>query len=189
MTLTALGFGLFIKLDVNTSLVEIVFLEIITGIGVGLGYQPLIIALQSSVEQSDMAAATAMMGFARSLSTAISVVIGGVIFQSEMQAQFQEMLLVLSLEVAQKFSGDSAAANVKFIDSLEPAEKLFVKACYARGLRTMWIFYASVAVLGLVLSMFISRQSLAIEHVETRTGVEKAEGSQNSPADGESERV
>jgi hypothetical protein len=44
----------------------------------------------------------------------------------------------------------------------------------------MWIFYASVAVLGFVLSMFISRQYLSTVHVETRTGLEKAaEGSPN----------
>ena len=174
MTLTSLGFGLFIKLNVNSSLVEIVFLEIVAGIGVGLGFQPLIIALQSSVEQSDMAAATAMMGFARSLSTAISVVIGGVIFQTEMQAQYGKMLSVLPLDIAQKFSGDTATANIKFIETLKPMQKLFVMECYARSLRTMWVFYASVAVLGLVLSIFISRQSLSTQHVKTRTGIEKA---------------
>jgi hypothetical protein len=174
MTLTSLGFGLFIKLDVNSSLVEIVFLEIVAGIGVGLVFQPLIIALQSSVEQDDMAAATGLMGFSRSLATAISVVIGGVIFQGEMQAQYKEMLSLLPLQVAQKFSGESAAANIKFIDTLEPMQKLFVKACYARSLRTMWIFYTSVAVLGLFLSTFILGQSLSTQHVETRTGLEKA---------------
>ncbi|KAE9369963.1 MFS general substrate transporter [Stipitochalara longipes BDJ] len=183
MTLTSLGFGLFIKLDVNSSLVEIVFLEIVAGIGVGLGFQPLIIALQSSVEQSDMAAATALMGFSRSLSTAISVVIGGVIFQSEMQAQYEKMLSVLPLDIAQKFSGDSAAANVKFIYTLEPVQKLFVKACYAKSLRSMWIFYASIAVLGLVLSTFISRQSLSTQHIETRTGLEKTGEGQNRPGE------
>ena len=50
MTLTSLGFGLFIKLDVNSSIVEIVFLEIIAGIGVALGFQPIILAVQSSVD-------------------------------------------------------------------------------------------------------------------------------------------
>ncbi|KAN0102287.1 MFS general substrate transporter [Hyaloscypha variabilis] len=177
--------GVAAGLDVNSSLVEIVFLEIVTGIGVGLVFQPLIIALQSSVEQEDMAAATGLMGFARSLATAISVVIGGVIFQSEMQAQYKEMLSFLPLDVAQKFSGDSAAANIKFIDTLEPMQKMFVKACYARSLRTMWIFYASVAVLGLFLSMFILRQSLSTLHVETMTGLEKAAGGSRRLEDGE----
>jgi hypothetical protein len=59
MALTSLGFGLFTKLDANSSLVEIVFLEIVAWLGVGLGFQPLMIAVQSSVEHDDVAAATA----------------------------------------------------------------------------------------------------------------------------------
>jgi hypothetical protein len=56
-------------------------------------------------------------------------------------------------------------------------------AVSSRSLRSMWIFYASVAVLGLVLSTFISRQQLSTEQVETRTGLEKAAGVGTSPAD------
>jgi len=152
MALTSLGFRLFIKLDVKSSLVEVVFLEIIARLGVGLGVQPLMIALQSSVEHDDVAAATALMGFVRSLSTAISVVISGVIFQNEMQAHYKQMLLIFPMDIAQKFSGDSAAANVKLIEILEPMQKLFGKESYARSLGSMWIFYASIALLAFVLS-------------------------------------
>jgi hypothetical protein len=171
IALNSLGFGLFIKLDVNSSLVEVVFLEIVAGLGVGLGFQPLMIAIQSSVEYNDVAAATALIGFVRSLSTAISVVIGGVIFQSEMQAHYKQMLSILPMDVAQNFSGGAAPANVKLIETLTPMQKLFVKEAFARSLRSMWIFYTSIAVLGLVLSTFISRQQLYTEHVEARTGL------------------
>jgi hypothetical protein len=43
MTLTSLGFGLFIKLDANSSLVEIVLMESVAVLGVGLSFQPLIL--------------------------------------------------------------------------------------------------------------------------------------------------
>ena len=80
MTGNCLGFGLFIKLEVNSSLTKIVLLQIVAGVGVGLVFHPPLIALQSLVEHEDVAAATALLGFARSFSTAVSVVIGGVIF-------------------------------------------------------------------------------------------------------------
>jgi hypothetical protein len=73
-----------------------------------------------------------------------------------MQAQYKEMLSILPMEVAQEFSGDSAAANIKLIETL-PMQKLFVKESFARSLRLMWIFYTSVAILGFMLSMLISR--------------------------------
>ena len=95
-------------------------MECVAGIGVGLGFQSLIIAIQSSMEHGDVVATTALMGFVRSLSTAISVMIGGVIFQSEMQAQYTQMLSILPMDIAREFSGDSAAANIKLIETLPP---------------------------------------------------------------------
>ena len=56
MTLTSLGFGFPIKLDANSSVVEVVFMGRDTGLGVELPFQPLILAFQSSTEHSDMAA-------------------------------------------------------------------------------------------------------------------------------------
>lgn len=171
---TCLGFGLFINLRVNSSLVEIVLLQIVAGVGVGLVFQPPLIALQSLVEHEDVAVATALLGFVRSFSTAVSVVIGGVIFQNQMQAHYKQLLLVLPSDVAPKFSGGAAAANVKLIRTLTGLEKAVVQRSYAESLSSMWILYASVAALGLILSVFISKQHLATEHIETRTGLEKA---------------
>jgi len=45
MAFASLGFGLFIKLDAQSSLIEIIFLEIVAGLGVGIVFQPLTIAL------------------------------------------------------------------------------------------------------------------------------------------------
>jgi hypothetical protein len=55
----------------------------------------LILALQSIVEHSDMAAGTALVGFVRSLFTTISAVIGGSIFQSEIQLHYKQMVSVV----------------------------------------------------------------------------------------------
>jgi len=170
---TCLGFGLFIKLGVNSSLVEIVLFEIVAGVGVGLVFQPPLIALQSLVAQEDVAAATALLGFTRSFSTAVSAVIGGVIFQNQMQANYKKLLYILPGDVARKFSGNVATANIKVIATLTGVEKMAVQKLYAESLSTMWILYSSIAGLGLVLSVFITKQNLATEHVETRTGIEK----------------
>lgn len=94
-------------------------------------------------------------------------------FQSEMQAHYKQLLSYLPVEIAQDFSRDSATATIRIIGALELMQKLLVKKTYARSLRAMWIFYASIAVLGLVSSIFISQQNLSTEHFETRIGLEK----------------
>lgn len=170
---TCLGFGLFIKLGVNSSLVETVLFQIIAAVGVGLVFQPPLIALQSLVAQDDVAVATALLGFFRSFSTAVSAVIGGVIFQNQMQVHYEKLQLILPADVARNFSGQAAAANVKLIGTLTGVEKLAVQKSYAESLSSMWILYSSIAGLGLVLSVFITKQDLASEHVATRTGLEK----------------
>jgi hypothetical protein len=38
----------------------------------------------------------------------------------------------------------------------------------------MWILYASMAGIGLLISILISRQQLSIEHVEVKTGLKDA---------------
>jgi hypothetical protein len=75
MVITTLGFDLFIRLGVDSSLAEIVTMEICAGLGVGLVFQPPLIALQFLVKSDDIATATALFGFIRSLSTSVSIVI------------------------------------------------------------------------------------------------------------------
>lgn len=79
---TTLGLGLFIILDSSSSLVSICAIEAIAASGVGMIPQASLIAYQSIVLPSDVAMATALFGFVRSLSTSISVVVGGVVFQN-----------------------------------------------------------------------------------------------------------
>jgi hypothetical protein len=67
-------------LGVDSSLAETIAVEIVAGLGVGLVFQPLLTALKFLVKSDDIATATALFGFIRSLSTSVSVVIGGVIF-------------------------------------------------------------------------------------------------------------
>jgi MFS family permease len=177
MAITCLGFGLFITLSIDTSLTKVILLEIFAGLGVGFVFQPLLIAFQSSVSQDEMAAATALYGFVRSLSTSVSIVLGGVIFQNQMQAHYEHLRSVLPSNIAQKFSGDAAAANVRLIRTLTAAQSRVVKSSYAKSLSAMWILYCSIAALGLVMSMFITKEKLSTEHIETKTGLEKSEAS------------
>jgi hypothetical protein len=118
MAIPTLGFGLFIRLKVDSLLAEIVTMAIATGLGVGLAPQPPLIALQSLAKSDDIATATALFKYIRSLSTSVLIVIGGVIFQNEMQAHYNQFQSFLPASIAQTFSGDMAAANINAIRAL-----------------------------------------------------------------------
>lgn len=61
---------------------------------------------------------------------------------------------------ADLFSGTKAAANVNIIKGLTTLQQEIVKKVYSESLSRMWILYACVASLGLVLSFGIERKRM-----------------------------
>lgn len=88
LLLMTLGFGLFIDLLSHANWVRIIIFQIIAGLGTGPNFLSPLIALQTLVAPEDNAVATATFLFVRQLSTAISVVIGAVIFQNQMKKHY-----------------------------------------------------------------------------------------------------
>jgi hypothetical protein len=170
-----LGFGLFIDLDVSANWAKIIIFQIIAGIGVGPNFQAPLIALQNFVAPRDIAAATSTFGFVRNLSTSISVVIGGVVFQNEMQKKLVTLTSSLGPETAALLSGGSAGASVGIVRTLPPAQRDVARMAFQQSLKTMWIMYVCFAGAGLVCSTFIRHKALNKEHQITKTGLVEEE--------------
>ena len=175
MTLLTVGVGLFISLNATSSIGEIVAFELTAGIGAGLLFQPPLTALQATTQQDDIATATATFSFARNFATAISVVVGGVVFQNGMDLQVKRLPAAgISKDIIKSLSGGAAAANVMIIGTImDPTQKMAVKEAFAWSMRNIWILSTCISACGLVASAFITRQTLSNEHVETKTGIKK----------------
>jgi hypothetical protein len=174
MALTTLGFGLFISIGTSTTLVNTTVIEVVAALGIGTTFQAPLIAYQSVIGSADMAVATALFGFVRSLSTSISVVIGGVVFQNRMSSHNKYLSSVLGAQLAQNFSASAAATNVLAVRTLPLYQQVEVKKAYASSLKGMWVMYASIAGLGLIAALFVKKQALADANSEpsNRTNVE-----------------
>jgi hypothetical protein len=170
--LMTLGFGLFIDLSPTSSWAKIILYQIVAGIGVGPNFQAPLIALQSMVAPRDIATATATFGFVRSLATAISVVIGNVVFQNEMVKKYSTLRAALGPELANELGGRSAGANVRIVDALPPAQKAVARKAFADSLSTMWIVYVVFSGVGLLVGFLIGKNVLSRQHQETKTGLE-----------------
>jgi hypothetical protein len=131
--------------------------------------------LQTLVPKRDIATATATFGFIRNISTSVSVVIGGVVFQNEMQKRYPSLVASLGERIANLLSGGSAGASVGIVKELPPAQRVIARQAFYESLRTMWIMYVAFAVLGLVASMFIGTHELSREHQVTKTGLVEEE--------------
>ncbi|KAK8099900.1 multidrug resistance protein fnx1 [Apiospora kogelbergensis] len=171
MAVMTLGFGLFIDLDASYNWAKIIIFQIIAGIGTGPNFQSPLIALQSSVEPRNIASATSAFGFVRQLATSISVVIGGVVFQNQMQKQRPQLLAALGPQLADQLSGGSAGGNVAVVAALQGEPGRVAKGAYWNSLQTMYIMYTCFAALGLLLSPLIGQKKLSKEHKEHKTGL------------------
>lgn len=175
MVVMTLGFGLFIDLGATVSWPRLIIYQLVAGIGVGPNFQSPLIALQTTVEQRDIASATATFAFLRQLATAISVVIGGVVFQNGMQKQYDTLLQELGPETANLLSGSNAGASVGMVAKIPGHAGEVAREAYWTSLRTMYIMYAAFAGFGLVLAFFVGSRKLSTEHHETKTGLQALE--------------
>ncbi|KAL4905776.1 hypothetical protein BDW74DRAFT_184855 [Aspergillus multicolor] len=172
-TLLVIGSGLFINFGPTSSLAKIICYQIVAGAGCGLLFLPPLIALQNNLVIAETAAATATFGFLRNLAMAMSVILGGVVFQNSMSMRKSNLLAAaLPSAMAEALTGAEAAASAVVIHSIEDAgQRSAVKDAYAWSLRNVWILYTCMGACGLVAGVFIARQHLNTEHVENKTGL------------------
>ena len=183
--LLTLGFGLFISLDAYTPIGRLVGFLVIAGLGSGILFEAPLIAVQSQVEQKNVATATSTLSFIRNMSLTISVVIGGTIFQNTMDTQAGFLKAAgLPQDALDKLAGESAMANVHLPSTFSnKAWEIAAKEAFAYATRNMWITYAVFAGCGVVASAFVGKAHLSTEHVETVTGLQREK---KAPSNGDS---
>lgn len=190
-SLLCLANGLFITLDASTPLARVLGLTVLFGCGSGMLFEPPLIAIQSRAAQRDVATATSTFSFCRSVALAVSVIVGGVVFQNGMDTQVSRLrhlqatntnttstpdndTVRLPPAVLDKLSGKSAAANVALAGTLpDPAQRALVRDAFARAMRNMWYVYVALAALGVVCAVFVRGAPLSRDHVETVTGIKR----------------
>ena len=172
MVFMTIGFGLFIDLpDGRHSWDKIIIYQIIAGLGCGPNFQSPLVALQTMVHPSDIATATATFAFTRNIATAISVVIGVVIFQNRLQQHEGVLSASLGQRIAEELAGGSAGASTGILKSLPAAQQAVADKAYTQSFSTMWIFFVAIAAFGLVSSIFIGKQVLSKTQSTFKTGL------------------
>lgn len=104
-----------------------------------MNIEPPLIAAMAATTVLDTASVVATMGFIRSIATAITVVLGGVIFQNRMNAANHGLSDRIGPQLAGNFTGGHATANIEFITFLPHDEQVIVRETYFGALRSLWI--------------------------------------------------
>ncbi|KAJ4346292.1 hypothetical protein N0V95_005502 [Ascochyta clinopodiicola] len=151
--LTTLGMGLLLLLKVNTTTVSWVFLQLVGGIGTGLLFPAMALAVQASATAKDQAYAANMFSFFRAFGQTLGVAIGGVIFQNQMRNKM--LTYPLLADLASEYSKD-AAGLVEILRAMPSGQmKDQLKESYTDALRYIWIVMLAFSVLAFIGSWFI----------------------------------
>ncbi|KAK6005961.1 hypothetical protein QM012_006371 [Aureobasidium pullulans] len=163
-TLTTFGLGLLIYLKVDTSVPAWIFLEIVSGLGVGLLFPSIALAIQASTPPEQAAMTSTLVLWFRAFGQTLGVAIGGTIVQNRMKIELARV----------PGYADRAAAAAKdtigLIEQLKhlPAnshEKLALREAFTASYRVIWIVMCVFAGIVFAVSLSINEYSMNQRHV------------------------
>ncbi|KAI9784351.1 MAG: hypothetical protein M1839_002412 [Geoglossum umbratile] len=162
--LTTTGCGLLYLLKVDSTIVEWIFLLLVSGVGIGLLFPSMALAIQASAPQENVAIAAALFTFFRAFGQTIGVAIGGVIFQNRMRVELGAFADLAA--VATEYSLD-AVALVETIKRLPPgaSQTVHLKTAFANALRPVWAVMCGMSGLAMLASLCVKGYDLNQEHL------------------------
>jgi hypothetical protein len=165
--LTTLGMGLLYLQDVHTSTVAWIFLNLVPGLGTGILFAGMAIAIPAAASPKDMAHAVAFFSFFRAFGQGVGVAIGGVIFQNSIKKKLLDYPILAPM--AAQYSEDSASL-VQVIKAMQSglARTQLIQA-YADSLKIVWVVMCGLGATALITSLFVKAYSLNVA-LETEQG-------------------
>jgi hypothetical protein len=173
LILMTVGLGLFISFPAYLSWPRLICFLVIVGIGFGPNFHAPLIALQTHLEPKDVGAGTSTFGFVRMLSGAIGVVLGQVIFQSQMQIHVNSLLAagIPSSLVTELTRGSTISTSTGYDPRMSSAQNMTVRQAKAESLSKTWILYTLLSAMGFLASLGIRKKALTRDHEEYKTGL------------------
>jgi EmrB/QacA subfamily drug resistance transporter len=170
LMLLVVGFGLLGTIDHLTSLWLIGIYMALAGIGVGMSMQNLVLAVQNTVDVSDIGAASATVAFFRSLGGAVGVSVLGAVLANHVGTLVASGLSTLG--VAAPAGGTSTSLNLTGLP--EPVAEV-IRASYGDATARIFLIAAVVGLLSVIATVFIKEVPLRTTNRTTP-----------APADGQS---
>jgi EmrB/QacA subfamily drug resistance transporter len=163
--LMTLGFGLLATIDAGTSMVVLGLYMAVTGAGVGLLMQNLVLAAQNDVPASELGTTTSVVSFFRSLGGTIGVSVLGAVLASEVAD---------GLSVLGGSAGGDGEAAAPDISDLPPEVVTLVQDTYAGATADLFLIATPLAALALVVVLFIKEKALKTTSGAERLAAEQA---------------
>ncbi|WP_405683099.1 MDR family MFS transporter [Streptomyces sp. NBC_00057] len=133
---------------------------LVLGVGIGLSMQVLTIAVQNTVDYSDLGTATSGVTFFRTLGSSFGTAVFGTIYANALKPNLTD-----GVAAAARAGGDpavltKAAQSPQGLHGLPAAQSAPLAQAYADTLHTVFLWTVPVAVLGFVVALFLKQVKL-----------------------------
>ncbi|KAK5136939.1 hypothetical protein LTR08_001446 [Meristemomyces frigidus] len=155
------GLGALMVLGADTYLPGLIFTFLVAGVGQGILFMAHQVATQASCQAKDVAYATAMFSFMRSLGFCLGIALGGTIFQNFLRRELEE----LGLPVAIAVDAEAFASMIRAM--ADGVERDTIVEAYAWAFRYLFATMAGISGLGFGVSFLIGEHTLDVEHDST----------------------
>ena len=163
--LMTVGLFLLSRMNEQTSLLTESLSMLVLGLGLGLVFQVLVIAVQNAVDYRNLGAATSDATFFRSIGGSFGTAVFGAIFSNQLAGHLSSLASTLPPGVKL-----SAAEGVASLRLLPPAVQAEVIHAYAFSLSTVFLVAVPIAALAFVLSWLLPEARLRTTTQATDVG-------------------
>ena len=160
LLVAAVGLSLMSRLSVDTSLWLAGVFMFITGAGIGMVMQVLVLATQNAVPHADLGVATSGATFFRSLGGAMGVAVFGALLTHRLRDTIPAQLKAAGVTADQMPAGSATQGSPEQIASLPDPIHLAVTTGFAEALQTTFLAAVPFALLGFVILLFLRESPL-----------------------------
>jgi hypothetical protein len=171
-----LGDGLILLFNRTTSPVAIVFILLVSGIGVGNVFQPTLVAAQAHSAKHDRAVVISVRNFLRSLGGAVGLALSTAVFSNVLRHR----LATTSVPASIKQSILAAILSVPDLTGLSHAQKEEVLNSYMGASHTVFLMWAPIMGACVLLCVLIRDRGLKRPEEKGKEDVETRETSQRT---------
>jgi EmrB/QacA subfamily drug resistance transporter len=165
------GLVLLAQLSPSTPLIMVWGAMFVTGLGIGLVMQIIVVAVQNAVPHRQLGVATSTSTFLRSIGGSFGVALFGAIFESRLLAELSRHLPTnVPRSVLHTIKGGSISSNPAQIASLPPAVHHVYVVGFSHALETVFLVAVPLGLIAFVLTWFIREVPL-----REQTGLAQAE--------------
>ncbi|KAL3497165.1 major facilitator superfamily domain-containing protein [Aspergillus germanicus] len=175
-TITTVPCAILVGVVEGTSVVQWVFIQGVSGLGIGCLFPSISIAVQASVPQREVGVAATLVLFFRSLGQALGVAVGSVILDNQLRRHLSTALLtgLRGTATADSLLGGralNAASLVEILDRLpaDSPEAMEIRQALVKSCQVIWMVICGFAGTNLVLSFFVREFGLD-QRLETEQG-------------------